>query len=128
MPTYLYKSAKIRKALDEVDKDEVFLFTDVDVQYFQPIHQIVTDCMASGADIIFQKEFEDIGLQWPRTQCHWSSFSFLCFRSVTHDSMAPSEKIQNSSISSLTSHRSEHWFYGDQKHHGMPRLLGLCSC
>eukprot|EP00434_Breviolum_minutum_P038154 symbB.v1.2.033836.t2/scaffold4260.1/size42279/1 len=47
---------------EQVDKDEVFLFTDVDVQYFQPIHQIVTDCMASGADIIFQKEFEDIGV------------------------------------------------------------------
>jgi len=62
MPTYLYKSAKICKALDEVDKDEVFLFTDVDVQYFQPIHQIVEDCMVNGTDIIFQKEFEDIGV------------------------------------------------------------------
>lgn len=62
MPTYLYKSAKIRKALDEVDKDEVFLFTDVDVQYFQPIHHIVEACMVNGTDIIFQKEFEDIGV------------------------------------------------------------------
>ena len=65
MPTYLYKSAKICKALDEVDKDEVFLFTDVDVQYFQPIHQIVEDCMVNGTDIIFQKEFEDIGRERP---------------------------------------------------------------
>ena len=43
MPTYLYKSAKIRKALDDVEPDEVFLFTDVDVQYFQPLHHIVKD-------------------------------------------------------------------------------------
>ena len=66
MPTYLYKSAKIRKALDEVDKDEVFLFTDVDVQYFQPIHHIVEACMVNGTDIIFQKEFEDIGRERPK--------------------------------------------------------------
>ncbi len=42
--------------------------------------------------------------------------------------MAASEKIQSFCISSPISHRSEHWFYGDQKHDGMPRLLGLCSC
>ncbi|CAJ1400981.1 unnamed protein product [Effrenium voratum] len=62
MPTYLYKSAKIRKALDEVEDGEVFLFTDVDVQYFQPVKGIVEERMASGVDMIFQKEFEDIGV------------------------------------------------------------------
>ena len=71
MPTYLYKSAKICKALDEVDKDEVFLFTDVDVQ---PIHQIVEDCMVNGTDIIFQKEFEDIGRERPKEGFWHSSF------------------------------------------------------
>eukprot|EP00439_Symbiodinium_sp_Y106_P087239 s121_g42.t2 len=66
MPTYLYKSAKIGKALNEVDADEIFLFTDVDVQYFQPVHEIVRECMADGTDIVFQQdpphEFEDIGV------------------------------------------------------------------
>mmetsp|Transcript_54164 Transcript_54164/g.97834 ORF Transcript_54164/g.97834 Transcript_54164/m.97834 type:complete len:297 (+) Transcript_54164:92-982(+) len=62
MPTYLYKSAKIVKALAEVEKDEVFLFTDVDVQYFQPVDGVVHECMSDGSDIIFQKEFEDIGV------------------------------------------------------------------
>lgn len=51
-----YKSAKIRKALDEVEDGEVFLFTDVDVQYFQPVKGIVEERMASGVDMIFQKE------------------------------------------------------------------------
>ena len=72
MPTYLYKSAKICKALDEVDKDEVFLFTDVDVQYFKPIDQVVKDCMANGTDIIFQKEFEDIGA-WAVASKFWDN-------------------------------------------------------
>ncbi|CAE7460814.1 SULTR2 [Symbiodinium sp. CCMP2456] len=62
MPTYLYKSAKIGKALNDVDTDEIFLFTDVDVQYFQPVHDIVRECMADGTDIVFQQEFEDIGV------------------------------------------------------------------
>lgn len=62
MPTYLYKSAKIGKALNDVDTDEIFLFTDVDVQYFQPVHEIVRECMADGTDIVFQQEFEDIGV------------------------------------------------------------------
>eukprot|EP00438_Fugacium_kawagutii_P002162 Skav228796 [mRNA] locus=scaffold359:34364:34954:+ [translate_table: standard] len=85
MPTYLYKSAKIRKALDEVDKDEVFLFTDVDVQYFQPIDQILQKSMADGADIIFQKEFEDIGLECLTkthahryTHTHFATLFVLC--------------------------------------------------
>lgn len=62
MPTYLYKAAKIKKALEEVEEGEVFLFTDVDIQFFKPIRSIVEDCMSSELDMLFQKEFEDIGV------------------------------------------------------------------
>jgi len=62
LPTYLYKSAKIRQALSEVEEDEVFLFSDVDIQFFQPVHSVVEECMATGVDMILQKEFEDIGV------------------------------------------------------------------
>lgn len=61
MPTYLYKASKIRKALAEVKEEEIFLFSDVDVQYFEPIHEMMRECVAD-VDIVFQKEFEDIGV------------------------------------------------------------------
>eukprot|EP00929_Paragymnodinium_shiwhaense_P024210 TRINITY_DN14972_c0_g1_i1.p1 TRINITY_DN14972_c0_g1~~TRINITY_DN14972_c0_g1_i1.p1 ORF type:complete len:315 (-),score=83.09 TRINITY_DN14972_c0_g1_i1:107-1051(-) len=62
MPTYLYKAAKICKALAEVEQDEVFLFTDVDVQFFGPIKPIADECMKSGVDMVLQREFDDIGV------------------------------------------------------------------
>lgn len=62
LPTYLYKSARINKALAEVAEGEVFLFTDVDIQFFKPIKSIVDAHMQSGVDMILQKEFEDIGV------------------------------------------------------------------
>jgi len=62
MPTYLYKASKICKALSEVEEDEVFLFTDVDVQFFGPIKPLAEEIMKSGVDFVLQKEFEDIGV------------------------------------------------------------------
>lgn len=62
LPTYLYKSSKINKALEEVAEGEVFLFVDVDIQFLKPVRHIVDECMASGVDLLFQKEFEDIGV------------------------------------------------------------------
>jgi len=62
MPTYLYKSAKICKALDEVADGEVFVFMDVDIQFLGPVRSTLEACMASGVDMILQKEFEDIGV------------------------------------------------------------------
>lgn len=62
LPTYLYKATKVLKALDEVAAGEVFIFSDVDIQFFRPVDGLVNECMASGVDLILQREFEDIGV------------------------------------------------------------------
>lgn len=60
LPTYLYKAQKIKDALDAVEEGEVFLFTDVDIQFFRPVQSIVEASMAD-ADLVMQREFEDDG-------------------------------------------------------------------
>lgn len=62
IPTYLYKAQKIREALASVSENEVFVFSDVDVQFFGRIVQTMTDVMEHGADLVLQREFEDIGV------------------------------------------------------------------
>lgn len=61
MPTYLYKAQKIKDALDAVEENEVFLFSDVDVQFFRPVQSIVEASM-ENADLVLQREFDDIGV------------------------------------------------------------------
>mmetsp|Transcript_33919 Transcript_33919/g.90946 ORF Transcript_33919/g.90946 Transcript_33919/m.90946 type:complete len:282 (+) Transcript_33919:49-894(+) len=61
VPTYLYKAQKIKDALDAVEDGEVFLFCDVDIQFFAPVREVVEKCM-EGVDLVLQREFEDIGV------------------------------------------------------------------
>jgi len=61
LPTYIYKAAKIREAFSSVDDGEVFLFSDVDVQFFLPLREVVEEVMVPGVDLVLQREFEDIG-------------------------------------------------------------------
>eukprot|EP00927_Polykrikos_kofoidii_P074585 TRINITY_DN70597_c0_g1_i1.p1 TRINITY_DN70597_c0_g1~~TRINITY_DN70597_c0_g1_i1.p1 ORF type:complete len:344 (-),score=51.47 TRINITY_DN70597_c0_g1_i1:70-951(-) len=61
IPTYLYKSQKISDALDEVDEEEVFLFTDVDIQFLSPVQELIEN-ISDGMDLVLQREFEDIGV------------------------------------------------------------------
>lgn len=62
MPTYLYKSTKIREALQKVDEGEIFIFCDVDIQFFRPVEALVLECMGDSVDLVLQREFEDIGV------------------------------------------------------------------
>merc|ERR1711988_644700 len=52
----------ITEALTSVDEDEIFIFSDVDVQFFGKIEHVIQTVMADGADLILQREFEDIGV------------------------------------------------------------------
>lgn len=61
IPTYLYKAQKIKDSLDAVEEGEVFVFSDVDVQFFAPVRSIVEEA-AEGYDLVLQREFRDIGV------------------------------------------------------------------
>ncbi|CAE8585296.1 unnamed protein product [Polarella glacialis] len=61
VPTYLYKAQKIKDALDAVPEGEVFVFCDVDIQFFAPVRHIVEEAV-KGVDLVLQREFEDIGV------------------------------------------------------------------
>lgn len=61
VPTYLYKAQKIKDALEATEESECFLFTDVDVQFLGPVRAIVEEAV-KGRDLVFQREFEDIGV------------------------------------------------------------------
>mmetsp|Transcript_101423 Transcript_101423/g.287406 ORF Transcript_101423/g.287406 Transcript_101423/m.287406 type:complete len:286 (-) Transcript_101423:89-946(-) len=79
VPTYLYKAQKIKEALDSVGEGEVFVFSDVDVQFLGPVQDIVNESI-EGVDLVLQREFEDIGVNigfmamrsTPATQAFWS--------------------------------------------------------
>merc|ERR1719440_2432703 len=58
IPTYLYKAQKITESLESVTENEVFIFSDVDVQFFGPIEETIHQVMANGADLVLQREFE----------------------------------------------------------------------
>merc|ERR1719399_2436805 len=62
IPTYLYKAQKITEALASVAENEIFVFSDVDVQFFGEVEEVVRSVMSDGADLILQREFEDIGV------------------------------------------------------------------
>jgi len=61
VPTYLYKAQKIKNALDTVEEGEVFVFSDVDIQFLGPVRGIVEESIV-GVDLVLQREFEDIGV------------------------------------------------------------------
>jgi len=61
IPTYLYKAQKIKDALDATEEGEVFLFTDVDIQFIGPCRDTILES-AAGVDLVLQMEFEDIGV------------------------------------------------------------------
>lgn len=61
IPTYLYKAQKIKDALSAVEEGQVFLFSDVDLQFFAPVQSIVEESVR-GVDLVLQREFEDIGV------------------------------------------------------------------
>jgi hypothetical protein len=64
LPTYLLKAAKIKESLDKVDDGEVYLFTDVDIQFLKPCRHLFLETMNAEpkADVAFQREFNDIGV------------------------------------------------------------------
>lgn len=61
IPTYLYKSQKIKESLESCEEGELCLFTDVDVQFLAPTEAIILES-ASGRDLVLQREFDDIGV------------------------------------------------------------------
>uniref|UniRef100_A0A7S4UGE4 Nucleotide-diphospho-sugar transferase domain-containing protein n=1 Tax=Alexandrium monilatum TaxID=311494 RepID=A0A7S4UGE4_9DINO len=61
VPTYLYKAQKIKNALDSVEEGEVFVFSDVDIQFLGSVRGIVEETIAD-VDLVLQREFDDIGV------------------------------------------------------------------
>jgi len=61
LPTYLYKAQAIVRALESCAEGEVFVFCDVDIQFFRPVLPAVMEAV-KGMDLVFQREFEDIGV------------------------------------------------------------------